>query len=177
MKKIAWILQPFAASFFLISAVNASTNECAGTFAETFSAPVHIVRVSEYVKITANAANDTVRAGMEVRLLFHMQPQTGLHVNIEPAISLELINAKNFLLPAKKYMPDSTIKILTTKDGYKIFDPSQPQPVAFAVKVEKGAKPGRYPLKTKLTYYYCSDAEGWCSFASEEFVINLVVVK
>ncbi len=131
----------------------------------------------ENVKITARAAPDTVRVGKETRLLFQMQPQEGLHLNVEPAITLELIDAKNFALVAKKFTPDSTSKTLTTKDGYKIFDPRHAQPVSFAVKVEKGAKPGRYPLRAKLTYYYCSDAEGWCSFAHEEFVINLVVLK
>jgi hypothetical protein len=131
----------------------------------------------EDVKITAKAVKDTVRAGNEARLLFEMQPNAGLHLNVVPAITLELIDAKNFTLLAKKFAPDSTSKTLTTKDGYKIFDPHHVQPVSFAVKVEKGVKPGRYPLKAKLTYYYCSDAEGWCRFTNEEFVINLVVVK
>jgi hypothetical protein len=66
---------------------------------------------------------------------------------------------------------------VTTQDGYKIFDPNHAQPVTFIVKAEKNAKPGLHPVKAKLTYYYCSDAEGWCSFANQEFVFNLVVVK
>lgn len=131
----------------------------------------------EDVKITAKAVKDTVRVGKEARLLFEMRPNAGLHLNVVPAITLELIDAKNFTLLAKKFTPDSTSKTLTTKDGYVIFDPHHAQPVSFAVKAEKGTKPGRYPLKAKLTYYYCSDAEGWCRFIHEEFVINLVVVK
>jgi hypothetical protein len=158
MRRLHWTVCFFLAGFFLLSF---NQEAVAG----------------DDVKITVKAAKDTVRIGKEARLLFQMQPKEGLHVNVVPAITLELIDAKNFALLAKKFAPDSTSKTLTTKDGYKIFDPSHPQPVTFAVKVEKGAKTGRYPLKTKLTYYYCSDAEGWCSFASEEFVINLVVVK
>lgn len=131
----------------------------------------------EDVKITAKAVKDTVRIGKETRLLFEMRPNAGLHLNVVPAITLELIDAKNFTLLAKKFTPDSTSKTLTTKDGYEIFDPHHAQPVSFAVKIEKNVKPGRYPLKAKLTYYYCSDAEGWCRFTNEEFVINLVVVK
>ena len=146
-------------------------------FACFFFMPAGQASAGEYVKITAKAAKDTVRAGQEARLIFQMQPKEGLHVNVQPAISLELIDAKNFSLNAKKFVPDSTVKTLTTKDGYVIFDPSQPQLVAFTVKIDKRAKPGRYPLKTKLTYYYCSDAEGWCSFAKEEFVVELMVVK
>jgi hypothetical protein len=129
------------------------------------------------VKITAKAAQDTVRAGKEIRLIFEMQPKAGLHVNIEPAIKLSLIDAKNFILAAEKFAPDSTSKTVTTKDGYKIFDPQHAQPVTFTVKVDKSAKPGRYPVKAKLTYYFCSDAEGWCSVANQEFVFNLVVIK
>jgi hypothetical protein len=131
----------------------------------------------EDVKISAKAVKDTVRVGKEARLLFEMKPNAGLHLNVVPAITLELLDAKNFTLLAKKFTPDSTTKTLTTKDGYEIFDPRHAQPVSFAIKVEKSVKPGRYPLKAKLTYYYCSDAEGWCRFTNEEFVINLVVVK
>lgn len=129
------------------------------------------------VKITAKAAQDTVRAGKATRLIFQLQPQAGLHVNIEPAIKLTLIDAKSFKLAAEKFVPDSTSKTVTTKDGYKIFDPNHAQPVTFIVKAEKNTKPGLHPVKAKLTYYYCSDAEGWCSFANQEFVFNLVVVK
>jgi hypothetical protein len=129
------------------------------------------------VTITAKAVKDTVRVGKEARLLFAMKPKAGLHLNVVPAITLELLDTKNFTLHAKKFTPDSTTKTLTTKDGYEIFDPQHAQPVSFAVKVENSVKPGRYPLKAKLTYYYCSDAEGWCRFTNEEFVINLVVVK
>jgi hypothetical protein len=132
---------------------------------------------SDDVKITAKAAKDTLRAGKEGRLLFQMQPNAGLHVNVVPAITLELLDAKNFTVLSKKFAPDSTNKTVTTKEGYEILDPSHPQPVAFTVKVAKNTKPGKYSLKAKLTYYYCSDAEGWCSFAHEEFVINLVVMK
>ena len=135
------------------------------------------VTAGEDVKITAKAVKDTVRVGKETRLLFEMKPNAGLHLNVVPAITLELIEAKSFTLLAKKFTPDSTSKTLTTKDGYEIFDPHHAQPVSFAVKVEKNVKPGRYPLKAKLTYYYCSDAEGWCRFTNEEFVFNLVVVK
>ncbi len=135
------------------------------------------VVAGEDVKITAKAVKDTVRVGKEARLLFEMKPNAGLHLNVVPAITLELIDAKNFTLLAKKFTPDSTSKTLTTKDGYNIFDPEHAQPVSFTVKVEKSVKPGRYPLKAQLTYFYCSDAEGWCRFTNEEFVINLVVVK
>lgn len=157
MQLIVRISYLFLTVFFLLSAARAVAGED--------------------VKITAKAVKDTVRAGQEARLLFRMQPREGIHVNVVPPISLDLIDAKNFTLPAKKFKPDSASKTLTTKDGYEIFDPRHAQPVWFAVKVEKGAKPGRYPVKAKLTYYYCSDAEGWCRFTNEEFVINLVVVK
>src|SRR5688572_7416034 len=49
------------------------------------------VVAGEDVKINAKAVNDTVRVGQEARLLFEMQPSTGLHLNVVPAITLELI--------------------------------------------------------------------------------------
>jgi len=129
------------------------------------------------VKITAQAVKDTVRAGRETKLVFQMQPQEGFHVNVEPPIKLALLDAKNFTLVAEKFVPAANAKIVTTEDGYKIFDPQHAQPVTFAVKIAKGARPGKYPVKTKLTYYFCSDKDGYCSFKNQEFVFNLVVVK
>jgi hypothetical protein len=157
VKTIVRIIYFFSAYLFFINTASAS--------------------VDGEVKIIAKAVKDTVRVGKEIRLIFQIQPKEGLHINIEPAIKLALIDAKNFTLAAEKFVPDSASKTVTTKDGYKIFDPKSAQPVTFAVKVEKSAKPGRYPLKAKLTYYYCSDAEGWCSLAKQEFVFNLLIVK
>jgi hypothetical protein len=129
------------------------------------------------VKITAKAVKDSVRAGGEIKLVFNMQPQQGFHVNVEPAIKLALLDAKSFALTAEKFTPDAKTKTLTTEDGFKIFDPKHSQPVTFAVKVAKNAKPGKHPLKAKLTYFFCSDKDGYCSFKNQEFVFNLVVVK
>jgi len=132
---------------------------------------------SDDVKITAKAVEDTVRAGKEVQWRFHLQPREGLHINVEPAIKLTLVEAKNFNLAAEKFTPDSTNKTIATNGGYKIFDPLHMSPVIFTAKVAKDTKPGRYPVKAKLTYYYCSDLEGWCRFENEEFVFVVVVVK
>jgi hypothetical protein len=129
------------------------------------------------VKITAQAVKDTVHAGRETKFVFHMQPAEGFHVNVEPQIKLALLETKNFTLAAEKFMPEANAKTLTTEDGYKIFDPKHTQPVTFAVKVAKGLKPGKYPVKAKLTYFFCSDKDGYCSFKNQEFVFNLLVVK
>jgi len=132
---------------------------------------------AEEVKITAKAVKDTVRAGRETKFVFHMQPAEGFHVNVEPQIKLALLETKDFTPVAEKFTPDANAKTLTTEDGYKIFDPKHTQPVTFAVKAAKGLKPGKYPVKTKLTYFFCSDKDGFCSFKSREFVFNLVVIK
>lgn len=131
----------------------------------------------EEVKITAQTAKDTVRAGRETQFIFHLQPAEGFHVNVEPQIKLALVETKDFTLASEKFTPDKNAKTLTTEDGYLIFDPKQAQPVAFTVKVAKGLKPGKYPVKAKLTYFFCSDKDGFCSFKSREFVFNLVVTK
>ncbi|MDZ7364080.1 MAG: protein-disulfide reductase DsbD family protein [candidate division KSB1 bacterium] len=137
----------------------------------------HARNDEDEVNITAKAVKDSVRAGGEIKLVFHMQPQEGFHVNVEPAIKLALLDAKNFSLKAEKFSPDTNTKTLTTEDGFKIFDPKHSQPVTFAVKVAKNVKPGKHPLKAKLTYYFCSDKDGYCSFKNQEFVFNVVVVK
>jgi len=132
---------------------------------------------NEEVKIAAKALKDTVRAGRTAQFVFHLQPAEGFHVNVEPQIKLALMDTKDFTLVAEKFTPGAEAKTLTTEDGYKIFDPQHAQPVAFAAKVAKSLKPGKYPVKTKLTYFFCSDKDGFCSFKSRQFVFNLVVVK
>ncbi|GEM_PF-1123019 len=142
-----------------------------------FYAKATIAQEGEEVKITVQAVNDTVRAGRETKFIFNMQPAEGFHVNVEPQIKLVLLETKDFTPVAEKFTPAAGAKTLTTEDGYKIFDPKHAQPVTFAVKVAKGLKPGKYPVKAKLTYFFCSDKDGFCSFKSREFVFNLVVVK
>jgi len=129
---------------------------------------------NEYIKISVKVDKDSLKAGGQGKLLFTIKPNVGFHVNVEPPIALELADSKNFILLNKKFVPDSTIKAITTKDGYKIFNPEAP--VVFAFKVAKSLKPGKYTLQAKLTYYYCSDAEGWCSFSTENFSVKINVI-
>ncbi len=131
-------------------------------------------RINEYIQISVKVEKDSLKAGAQGRLLFSLKPKTGFHVNVEPPISLDLADNKNFSLLTQKFTPDSTIKPLTTKDGYKIFNPSSP--VFFDFKIAKSAKPGKYSVQAKLTYYYCSDAEGWCSFTTEAFLVTITIV-
>ena len=129
---------------------------------------------NEFIQISVRAEKDSLKAGGQGKLLFTITPKAGFHVNLEPPISLALAEEKNFTLLAKKFIPDSTIKEITTKDGYKIFNPKAP--VAFNFKVAKSLKPGKHTLQAKLTYYYCSDAEGWCSFTTETFPITITII-
>jgi len=131
--------------------------------------------INEYIQISVKFEKDSLNAGAQGRLLFSLKPKTGFHVNVEPPISLDLAGNKNFALLTKKFTPDSTIKQLTSKDGYKIFNPSSP--VVFDFKIAKSTKPGKHTLQAKLTYYYCSDAEGWCSVATESFPVTITVIS
>lgn len=129
---------------------------------------------NEYIQISVKVEKDGLKAGGQGRLLFTIKPKAGFHVNLEPPITLALAEEKNFTLLAKKFIPDSTIQEITTKDGYKIFNPAAP--VAFGFKAAKSLKPGKHTLQANLTYYYCSDAEGWCSFTTEAFPVTVTII-
>jgi hypothetical protein len=131
--------------------------------------------INDYIQISVKVEKDSLKAGAQGRLLFSLKPKTGFHVNVEPPILLDLADNKNFTVLTKKFAPDRTVKQLTTKDGYKIFNASSP--VAFDFKIAKSAKPGKHVLQAKLTYYYCSDAEGWCSFTTETFPVTITIVS
>lgn len=130
---------------------------------------------NEYIQITVKLEKDSLKSGAQGRLLFTLKPRNGFHVNVEPPISLELADTKNFILLTKKFIPDSTVKPITSKDGYKIFNPLAP--VQFDFKIAKSMKPGKHTMQAKLTYYYCSDAKGWCSFTTESFPVAITIVS
>lgn len=129
---------------------------------------------NEYIRVSVKVAKDSLTTGEEGKLLFTITPKAGFHVNVEPPLSVELSDPKRFPVLNKTFVPDSTVKLATTKEGYKIFKSGAT--VGFAFRVAKRVKPGKYSMEAALTYYYCSDSAGWCSFTTENFAVSITVV-
>jgi hypothetical protein len=118
-----------------------------------------------HVNIAAALSRDTLAPGAGAELLFTFKPKKGFHVNAVPPMAVAF---------------DSTAP---AKNGGKIVIPSDTStgylksslPVRQPFALTHPAKKGRWELKGVLTYYYCSDAEGWCRKEKLPFAVPITV--
>src|SRR5689334_989511 len=110
---------------------------------------------NEYVAFKARLAPGPLRAGGRAELLFSLTPKEGIHINVKPAMELKLEPGSPFALDGKlrlESMKADTLELLNAA-----------RPVRQGILLAHSAKPGTLTLRGTLVYYYCSDAEGWCS--------------
>ena len=99
----------------------------------------------------------------ELELLF--SPDEGTHVTTDPP--LEVVFAK--LSPLRFTGMKSVSKISKTND----LDAKHPVLAGFIV--DKKCKSGKHVVKGTVQYSFCSDAEGWCSRATQPFELTFTV--
>ena len=110
---------------------------------------------NEYVTFSAKLEKSSLKAGGRTELLITLRPKEGIHINVKPAMELKLESGSPFSLDGK--LVTTSVKT----DTLELLDASHP--VRQAVVLAKSAKRGTQTLRGTLVYYYCSDAEGWCS--------------
>jgi hypothetical protein len=118
-----------------------------------------------HVPIAASVSSDTLAPGAGAEVRFTFTPKKGYHVNAVPPMAVAFDSASPARNSGKIVIPSDT----TT--GY--LKSSQPvrQPFTLAASAPKG----RTALKGVLTYYYCSDAEGWCRKENLPFTLPVTV--
>ena len=124
---------------------------------------------NKYVKFSIAMKQRELKAGAKGLLLIELKPQAGIHINLEPPIDLTVEDSSLVRLSEK--LTVSKIK----KDTSEYLDPSKPIKQSFTVS--KHAKPGVARLAGILTYYYCSDADGWCSRFKQPIDMKINVIK
>ncbi len=122
---------------------------------------------NKYVKVDVAVQQKQLQAGATGQLLISVKPQKGIHVNIQPPLSITLDDDSATTLSGT--MVFSTVK----KDTLELLDPSKPIKQSFTLA--KRIKPGTMVLKGSFVYFYCSDAEGWCSRFKQPFTIEVTV--
>jgi hypothetical protein len=117
------------------------------------------------VAIAATLSRDTVARGAGAEVVFTVRPKKGFHVNAVPPLGVAFDSTARATKGGKIVIPTDT------STGY--LKPSLPvrQPFTLAAAAPKG----RTQLKGVLTYYYCSDAEGWCRKETLRFSIPITV--
>ncbi len=128
-------------------------------------APAQDDDTGPHVRVTVTAHRDTLAPGASSELRVSFRPSRGFHVNAVPPVSVGFDSGSNA-------RPDGKIVIpADTATGY--LDPASPvrQPFSLA----SSARRGRATLEGTLTYFYCSDEEGWCRRERLRFAVPVSV--
>lgn len=119
---------------------------------------------NDYVKLEVRPAS-AVRPGTGGIIEFHLLPAEGIHVNADPPLAFLLDSASSLTLDGKPLIPKDTIT------GYL----STTEPVRQAVLLDRKAKPGVLTVKGTVTFFYCSESEGWCNKQREPVEFTIIV--
>lgn len=117
------------------------------------------------VRITVSTLSDTLAPGAASELRITFRPSKGFHVNAIPAMAVEFDSACVARTAGTIVIPADTAT------GYL----NSVLPVRQPFVLAKSAGRGRATLGGTLTYYYCSDAEGWCRRERMRFVLPVSV--
>ncbi len=131
----------------------------------TFSNVVFAEDEEEYVQVQYSINPDTLKPASEAKLYINFLPQNGILINVDPPIELQI---------DKKIGTLHKLELPKSKNG-KYLDHNKP--VIQTIKLNKNLKPGKFKLNGNLTYFYCSEKEGWCSKAQQKIEINIIIKK
>jgi len=118
---------------------------------------------NKYVTVNVDIKGNKLKAGSSIEMLISLKPVDGIHINLKPAIELTLDSLSSAALSGTMKIPK----------GPEYLDTSSP--ITQRILLAKKVKPGNVALKGMLTYYYCSDKEGWCSKFKQPIEITLTV--
>jgi hypothetical protein len=107
-----------------------------------------------------------VRPGQHGEVTVSFNLLKGYAINHTPPISLKLNSVSGLMLAKTDFATPSEDR--KSKDEYYVDLPSIKVPVA-------ASKAGNYELPGKLTYYFCSKADGFCSRQVLDVKIPVVV--
>ena len=122
---------------------------------------------NEYVTSSISLQKTKLKAGSSGTLLISLKPKKGIHINLNPKIEITIDSSSAIIPAGKPEIPQNQKK--------DFFDPEKPIRQAFMVS--GNVKPGAVDLTGTLTYYYCSDAEGWCSKFKQPLNLKVIVTK
>jgi hypothetical protein len=120
---------------------------------------------NQYVKFTCKLPSPSLKPGASGNLLVSLKPAKGIHINLKPALSVRFDSLS-------EVRPNGDVEI--PKKGEYLDAAGN---IRIPIIVPASLKPGSASLRAELTYYYCSDAEGWCSRFKQPIELSLTVGK
>ena len=115
-----------------------------------------------YVVVEIKGRTAEVRNDKPFLLYLSMKPIGGIHINVEPPISVKQLDDMTALNVKK-----------VPKSG-EYLDSSKPIEVECKVK---GVGAGPHKLRFVVDYTYCSDKEGWCRMGKDTVSATVRVKK
>jgi hypothetical protein len=123
--------------------------------------------VNKNVAFKSTIKEKTIKPGMKGTLLVTLKPVKGIHINLTPPMTTKLDSSAVFSLA------DSLTAPKNASNDY--FDVNKM--VAQPFTVAKSATTGKAILKGTFIYFFCSDAEGWCSKFKQPFELTVHIGK
>lgn len=121
--------------------------------------------LNEYVRLEVHPTSTIIRPGTSAVVEFRLVPVEGIHVNVDPPVKFSLDSAAGISLDGEPVMTtDSSTGYLSTR-----------VPVHQRIMLGKQVAPGRISVKGTLTYFFCSDSEGWCNRRKEPVEFTILV--
>jgi hypothetical protein len=121
---------------------------------------------NEYVRLEVRPVPGKMRPGSSGHIELRFLPSPGIHVNADPPVAFSLDSAGAAVLKGKPVITkDSTTGYLSTT-----------VPVRQEMALPRKTAPGQLTVRGTVTYYYCSDDEGWCNREKEPVEFTIAVV-
>jgi len=120
-------------------------------------------KINEYVQVSISTDKKIFKADTFGEIIIKFQPKDGIHINLDPPFSINLDSTAVIKASGKPFFKKDN------KTQY--LDVSKPVKQKFSIP--KNIKPGEHKIKGMLIYFYCSNAEGWCSRFKQPFELDI----
>lgn len=116
-----------------------------------FMAGGDVPTANKYVTCRVSINKKSLKPGSTGKLLITLAPARGIHINLNPPIALLLDSSDSVTRKGSPEIPRKE----------KFLDVAKAIKQAFVLS--PASRPGIVTIRGTIIYYYCSDAEGWCS--------------
>ena len=119
---------------------------------------------NSYVACAVSIKQNSLRAGAAGKISILLTPRRGIHINLVPPVQVKFDSSDAVDSFGAPEIPKRDTTLNTSK------------PIVVPVTLRKTAKAGSLTLKGSVTYFYCSETEGWCSKFKQpvEFTVKIV---